>query len=462
MSTTAFVPTTIADEFVASGATSNPFTGLTITSNEPPTSTQLIESIESPGFASVPTLTTLGSVSDSTGGGTAVSPLTFLEVNTIGSVTGDTVLKRLQFVAPTLTDGQSIEEKITLLTATSLVAGGPLDSNVASTAFNIDIVTAPLLTGAVANQPDGGASIDPFATMVVTDADFNNTAMDTATITITDPAGTPTDGDGLLTGVGLSKTGIGTYSVPNPVIPGTLTIVLQKLKFTPSMAAAGKTTNFEVDATDTKANLTSKDNGTSVITPGPVTPPPGNDPMVVDTTTGANLTVPNPPTAYPGPVVGPTNQYINVTPDNLNITAKTSNWFLHSGSGEDAIQVTNGINILDGGTGSNFLVDGMGMDTDFVDARSAPSDIWSTVVGFKIGDDATMFGLTPAMFNVAMVDNDGAAGFTGLTFHATKAGSPEASLTLAGFSQADLTSGKLTMGFGAETDGTPFLHIHAT
>jgi hypothetical protein len=33
---------------------------------------------------------------------------------------------------------------------------------------------------------------------------------------------------------------------------------------------------------------------------------------------------------------------------------------------------------------------------------------------------------------------------------------------LTGFSQADLTSGKIAMAFGSETDGTPFLKIHAT
>lgn len=477
-STTAFVPATLPAEFVASGATSSPFTGLTITSTEPVTSTQIIETVLSIDFASDPTLIDPGKISDTTGGGFASSATVFSEVNTIATTSGNTILGRLQFTAPTLKNGQSIEDKLMIVTATSLTPGGAIDSNVATLSVPVDVVTAPAISGSVASQPDGGASIDPFATMVIADQDFKNTATDTATITVTDPAGTATDADGLLTGVGLSKTGVGTYSIPNPVVPGTLTTVLQNLKFTPIAGTTDITTAFEVDATDTKAALTSKDTLTSVLTPGKgmvmggPPPPPDGKLLVIDTTTGATLKTLPPATPaetpYPGPVVGPTSQYINVNADNLNITATTPNWFLHSGAGEDAISVSqaNGINVLDGGTGSNFLSGGLGgtsasKDTFFVDARNAPSDTWSTVVNFHSGDDATMFGISPAAFNVAMVDNDGAAGFQGLTFHATAAGKPEASLTLTGFTQADL-SGKISMAFGSEPDGTTFLKIHGT
>jgi hypothetical protein len=466
--TTAFVPPTIGDEFVTAGATSNPFTGLTITTNDSATSTQLIESQQVPVFASDPALTDLGKITDSTGGGQAVSPTTFLEVNTIGAVPGDTVLKRLQFLAPKLSDGQSIEENIVLRTATSLTAGGPLNSNVASTTFNIDVVTAPNETGAVATQADNDTAISPFATMTVVDTDFKNTGTDTATIIVTDGSGTPTDADGTLTGAGLSKTGVGTYSIPNTVAPATLTALLQKLAFTPIAGAADKTTKFEVDVTDTKANLTHKDTTTSVLTKGTgnVNPPPGSL-TVLDTTTGKTLPAPNPPTPFTGPVPGITSEYVNITPDNINISTTTPNWFLHSGSGEDAIDVSkgNGTNVLDGATGSNFLVGGTGNDTFYLDDRSASANIWSTVVGFHSGDDATVWGITAADFTITTADGKGAAGFTGLTWDFAAAGKPDAKLTLAGFSSADLT-GKLAVSFGTTPDmpglpGSHYMLIHA-
>lgn len=471
-------PATVApSEVVASGATLLPFTAdnLTISSNEPVTSTQLIAGVVVNTFVSDPTLTTdVGHFADTAGGGALTGGTTsgngILEINGLATTPGNTILGRMQFIAPTLKPGQSMEDNLVLETATSLTPGGAIDSNVAVAIIPIDVVTAPAITGAVPMQPDGDAVIQPFATMAIADTDFKNTGLDGATITVTDPAGTPTDADGILTGVGLSKTGVGTYSVPNPVSALTMEAVLKNLKFTPVVQGPTTTTNFEVDVTDTKAALTSKDTTTSVITTGNgmITPPPGGDLTVVDTTTGATVPTVAPAVPaeapYPGPVVGPTEQYINVTEDSLNITAKTPNWFIHSGSGTDAIQAFGGTNVLDGGTGSNFLMGatGTGHDTFFVDDRNPTGDIWSTVANFHPGDDATVFGITPAMFNISMADNQGATGFTGLTFHATAAGKPTASLTIVGASQADLADGKATQTFGTESDGTPFMLIHAT
>jgi hypothetical protein len=54
--------------------------------------------------------------------------------------------------------------------------------------------------------------------------------------------------------------------------------------------------------------------------------------------------------------------------------------------------VTDGNNVLDGSTGSNFLVGGSGHDTFFIDDRAATSDIWSTWVR---GLDAHALNLWP-------------------------------------------------------------------
>jgi serralysin len=162
---------------------------------------------------------------------------------------------------------------------------------------------------------------------------------------------------------------------------------------------------------------------------------------------------------YSGPVSGLQQQYVNLTPDNLNITASTPNWFIHSGTGTDAIAAMGGTNVLDGGTGSNFLTGGNGTDTFFVDDRAANSDIWSTVVGFHSGDAATVWGVTPQDFALNWVDGQGATGFTGLTLHATAAGRPTASLTLTGFSSADLSNGRLGVSFG-NVDGNSYMYVH--
>jgi len=183
-----------------------------------------------------------------------------------------------------------------------------------------------------------------------------------------------------------------------------------------------------------------------------------------DTTTNQPASVAGQP--YTGPVGGLQQQYISVTPDSLNITATTPNWFIHSGSGNDAIAVSSGINVLDGGTGSNFLTGGSGRDTFYVDDRGPASAVWSTVDNFHSGDAATIFGIIQGSSTLAWADGQGAAGYTGLTLHATAVGAPVASLTLTGLSSADLTNGRLSVSFGSTTAaagvaGSPYLYIHA-
>jgi Ca2+-binding RTX toxin-like protein len=123
--------------------------------------------------------------------------------------------------------------------------------------------------------------------------------------------------------------------------------------------------------------------------------------------------------------------------------------------------VSSGINVLDGGTGSNFLVGGTGTDTFFVDDRGPTSDIWSTVSNFHAGDDLTVWGINQSDFTLSWVDGQGATGFTGLTMHATAAGKPIASFTLSGFTTADRSNGKLTISLGTDpTSGSAYMVVH--
>ena len=194
--------------------------------------------------------------------------------------------------------------------------------------------------------------------------------------------------------------------------------------------------------------------------PVPQPPTPAANFSVHYGSTGQNVTLEG--AAYTGPVGGLQHELLLITPDNLAITAAVPNSFIHTGSGTDAIDVSaiGGNNVLDGGTGSNFLVGGKGLDTFFVDARGASSATWSTVSGFHSGDAATLWGITPRDFALSWVDGQGAVGSQGLTLHASGAGKPDASLTLAGFTTADLSNGKLATVFG-NNGGGDYLYVHA-
>jgi serralysin len=189
---------------------------------------------------------------------------------------------------------------------------------------------------------------------------------------------------------------------------------------------------------------------------------PSPDITVVDTTVGSGFL---PITEqYTGPVAGLDQEYLYPGVDSINVNVSSDDWFLKGGPGTDALQAFGGYNVLDGSTGSNFLTGGSGHDTFFVDDRSPPADIWSTVNGFHAGDDATVFGNRSEAdnSNFQWVDNQGAAGFTGLTLHVFTPGAPTASLTLPVYGTADLSNGRLSVGFGSEADGTSFMHVIAS
>ena len=478
MSTTAFVPPTLGPQFVVSGKTISPFTTLTITSDEPVTSQGLIATTLFQTFTSDPAITDVGKITDPTGAGVQSGTSSFLEFNQIASVPQTTVIQRLLYTPPTLKNGQSIQVNPFPQTATSLTPGGPIDSNVANIPNSvIDVVTPPAIAGTVANQPvAANGTIKPFATTTITDKDFKATAKDIATITITD-GGKATDDDGILVGPGLSKTGIGTYTIPNPVDPATLSTELQGLSFNAPNVFGTHAITFTLNAQDVptetpppgqdfKAELTSTDTTTSLSVVGPMKPPTTFH--VVDTTKGTITDTDGDP--FSGPVTGIDRQFIApVTKDNLNISSTTPNVFIHSSEGTDAIDVSgaNGTNVLDGFTGTNFLVGGTGIDQFFVDDRDATADIFSTVKNFHTGDSATVWGITQAGFKI-VTGNDVLPSAPGLDFAFTSnTTGKNANLNIPGYTTADLTNGKLAVSFGRTPDmpglpGADFMLVKAT
>ena len=207
---------------------------------------------------------------------------------------------------------------------------------------------------------------------------------------------------------------------------------------------------------DTAFSVTSDGKGGTNITAAPASA--ARMLSVIDTTADQPMSAAA--QAYAGPVSGLQEQYVNITPDSLNLAVNTPNWFIHSGAGNDAVTASSGTNVLDGGAGSNFLTGGSGTDTFFVDSRGAKADTWSTASNFHAGDAATVWGVSPGA-GLTWLDGQGAAGHTGLTLHAAGANGPTASLTLAGFTKADLT-GRLSVSFGTDhASGSNYMAIHA-
>ena len=169
----------------------------------------------------------------------------------------------------------------------------------------------------------------------------------------------------------------------------------------------------------------------------------------------------------PAPVSGPgylKNQYIYAGSDNVVLSTQAPNVFIHSGNGDDAIQVATGRNVVDGGLGSNFLTGGTGQDTFFTDARR-PGVVWNTIRNFHAGDAATLWGFANGVstycWDTALA---GAAGSQGATLRANIVGGAgrtgngiDASITFAGLSPQQARNLQVTTG--TQTGGT-YLYIY--
>jgi hypothetical protein len=339
------------------------------------------------------------------------------------------------------------------------LAGAPLQ---ALTSLDLEVLnaigfggTALLAISAPASATVGQGQATAISGVSLSES--GNTAGETFTVTLADTNGALSAS---ATGGGDVVSGSGTTSL---AIAGSLAQVNSVLGTLTDTDATTPSDTITVNAGDSLGNTASPQTIAVTVNGGPTPEAFAID----DVTTGVQSLSQGTP--YSGPVAALVDQYIYTGADNMNVTALVPNTFIHTGGGEDAIDVSHvgGINVLDGGTNSNFLVGGTGSsssDTFFVDDRGPSADIWSTVANFHAGDAATIFGITQNGFNTAWVDGQGAAGYTGLTLHVTASGVPTASLTLSGYTTADLPTGAdptLTTSYGMENDGTPYLYIHA-
>lgn len=173
---------------------------------------------------------------------------------------------------------------------------------------------------------------------------------------------------------------------------------------------------------------------------------------LTDTTTGrsSGVAMDNPAVNSPSYIH---SQYIYAGSDSLAASSSLANVFIHTGRGDDALQVSSGQNVIDGGLGSNFLTGGSGNDTFFTDARS-PGVVWNTIRNFHAGDAATLWGFDTAVSSYHWDSSlSGAVGSQGATLRADIVGGSgrtgdgiDASITFAGMSLEQAKALQVTTG----------------
>ncbi len=595
--TVAFDDSTTNPALIPSGTTATPFGSIVVSETDIP-ALELVDVVLSPGANT--TGDDLGSLSDPTGFGQYDATRHIFVESAIGFSSpsaATAILHRLVYTPPALANGASAVVNATVSVGSSPLPSVPDGSTILADPKNpvvLQTVTPPGITGTTADQQvASGTAIRPFASTRIAADSPGYDAQTLGTITLTDDASAPSDAGGTLAGPGITKTGVGTYTIATASYFA-LQSELQSLVFTPAAVPGGgvQATRFNLSVSDAATKLAASDAAASVQVAGPsaVPTPPfiagtstdqvviaGNaispfrgvtvsdsnaSPKVSATLTlsgggtlsgaglvagsggtytvtaaspaaltgtlqkltftapalgaqpsatstiklevadgglvatdgktaitavvspaaggaGANFTITNQTTGqqilisgekYSGPVQGIDQQFILVTPDNLNITAAVPNVFIRAVGGMNAIDVSraNGNNVLDASTGSSFLTGGTGRDTFFLDDRNLATDAYSTVVNFHSGDNITVFGVNQADFRLTTLDNQGAAGAKGLAYTFSAAGKPNASVVLAGFSSADLANGRLTASYGSNPatpgvagSGGSYFNIHA-
>ena len=231
-----------ADQAVSDEATISPFAAIGVTDTAGETDSATI------------TLSNAGTATD--GDGTLSSPGAILTTTgtgtyTLAAATPATLASELQALVFTPTAHQ-VAAGSTVTTAFNLTVadtGGGAATNTATSVVATAVADAPTIAGTVGNQlTTDQAAVQPFSGVTIGEVD--NGAMPTVTIVLRN-ATVATDADGALSGMGLSKTGTGTYQLA-AATPAVLTNEIDTLTFTPTrnQVAVGNqvTTNFAITA----------------------------------------------------------------------------------------------------------------------------------------------------------------------------------------------------------------------
>ena len=142
---------------------------------------------------------------------------------------------------------------------------------------------------------------------------------------------------------------------------------------------------------------------------------------------------------YDGPVAFLQFEML-VTDANDVVTGSSANDFINLLGGDDAADGGAGQDVLDGGFGSNFLTGGAGADTFFLDGRAGVTT-WSTITDFTEEDNVNIWGWQEGVSQlITTLENQGAPGYTGATFHydLNGDGNIDTSLTFAQLSMSSI------------------------
>ena len=358
----------------------------------------------------------------------------------------------------------------------------------------------PIISGTVAGQSvSAGSTIDPFASVAVVDPnDFVNNV--NLTITLTDANGNATDANGTLSipsgDLGadtFTEVSAGVYVLSNGSAPGPATTApffqpqLADLMFTPTNTATTRMTLTETNGynetqTDSSTTVTagsgyytapapaavidtstppvSTDTSTPPVSTDTSTPPVSTDPSTPPVSTDASTppvsTDPSTPPVSTDPSTPPvTSDTIDASSSNVNATTPPPD------------PLINGTTVLDGSTAADgssaiFLIGATRTGTFVVDERASSSDPWTQVSTFGAGDSITIVGVTPADFEVTRGHSHAPGGITGSVLDVSAAGYPNLTTTPPTSDQTvPVLHGKLAVSFGSESDGTPYLVVHA-
>ncbi|MBV8911506.1 MAG: DUF11 domain-containing protein [Acetobacteraceae bacterium] len=301
---------------------------------------------------------------------------------------------------------------------------------------------APTIAGTSGDQnATSTMQIRPFAAIAFTDPDPGQT--ETVTIHLSDPL------LGRLSGNGLSTAPNGDY-----VLSGSVAQVqasARNLVFATGPGRSGLETMTVTIDDGAGGRATDATTAITVSSAAPAAASIQHFPLaatgsVLTSTADGSQTVAQVET-YQGPVDYLQSQFIYDGTAPLAIVADTPNIFIKNVAGSTAIQLLSGQNVVDAGHGSNFLVGGTGTDVFFLDARQ-PVETWDTIVGFKPGDIATLWGFKDGTSQYSWDDNAGVGSFTGRTLRAdlTGSGHVDASITFAGTTAADTARYAVTTG----------------
>lgn len=314
-------------------------------------------------------------------------------------------------------------DKLTVAFAPVSLSDNPQSAPLTAT-FTLAQAATYAITATDATKPEGNAGSTPF-TFTVTRSGDSSAA---ATLSY------------VVAGTGTNPANAADFT--GGVLPtGTVAFAAGDTSKTITVNVAGDTT-YEPD--ETFAVTLTGPGGTNIATPTATGTILNDDPGTLlayqNNSNGQSGTVAMevPPAGSPGYLQW---QYIYSGSDNLNFSTQVPNVFIHSGGGFDAIQVSSGNNVLDGGLGSNFLTGGSGTDTFFTDARN-PGVVWNTLRNFHAGDAATLWGFTQGVSSYYWEKSvTGAAGSEGATLRANIVGSNgrtgdgiDASITFTGLS----------------------------